>query len=954
MAAKKIYISFFLFLIFSWNTFAQVADNYVYKQIEKIIFHNRDGKFNDAYRLTKSLLDHLNRINAPDSSIAIAYFYKGNTEIFLGKYRESIRSTQESLTLFTKGKDSLKMATCLNQIGVNYYYLSDYDSTKVYYERSFLMKKKNNAQYNELAVSAFNLAMAYEDLLETEKALELYKEAEKYLLLDKEGYSFLPDVYMGIANIYAVKKDVETAERYAEKAMDVGVKSYGEFNPNTSFIYALYADILLTKKKYKEAIALFQKTLKIREDTYGQNHVWTCESNISLAKAYLLNKQYKKSEDHLKTAIAIGKRAGSYQYLASAQTQLAELYIDQNIHSDEVEGLLAQALEIRKRIFGEKNDLVAQTYQLLARNDFENNKRVSFFRNIENTYSSANYDKTNVYSVISPFDVIDAMVLEGEWYQREYDRDHKTDHLIKKFNLIDTQIEMIKYSQRNFSSDHSKISFANDYRSVFEEGLFTCWQLYKETRDYKYLEKAFEVSETNRNTTLLSGLQDNKYKLYANIPPELLSHEKELKKKLARVKMDIYYEKQEDEPDKELLSNLIGERLKLYRDLDSLHTVFTRDYSGYKSLKLNNYILKIEDVQKKLDERSQLIIYFLEDEDLYTFSVTSDQAGFTKNNKTDLISGVISNFKKDLLGRKDISSGSRKLYDILLRDQLDQTKEDIIIIPDNILNYIPFEVLKDEKNRYILEQHRISYSGSTRLFFELKEEFFNYDLPNSWVGFSPVYNKKKSLNASGEEVGTIGRITEGMVFSGKEATKENFLTHDDQYNIIHLAMHARIDHEDPMFNKLEFSDGDLTSSEIYFSGSKANLVVLSACNTGFGKLEKGEGVMSLARAFHFSGVPSVVMSLWKVPDKETEKIMVYFYEFLKKGFLKSEALQKAKIKYLKNTKDLSLKHPYYWSGFVLNGNTVALYKSNKMIYLLILIGIFISAVLFLIYRKYTK
>ena len=127
-----------------------------------------------------------------------------------------------------------------------------------------------------------------------------------------------------------------------------------------------------------------------------------------------------------------------------------------------------------------------------------------------------------------------------------------------------------------------------------------------------------------------------------------------------------------------------------------------------------------------------------------------------------------------------------------------------------------------------------------------------------------------------------------------------------------------------------FEDEELTASEIYTSKSKVNLAVLSACNTGFGKIEKGEGVMSMARAFHYSGIPSVLMSLWKVPDQETKTIMIDFYRYLKKGKSKSEALRMAKLSYLKKNDNSDLAHPYYWSGFVINGNTDPLEINNAI------------------------
>jgi len=263
-----------------------------------------------------------------------------------------------------------------------------------------------------------------------------------------------------------------------------------------------------------------------------------------------------------------------------------------------------------------------------------------------------------------------------------------------------------------------------------------------------------------------------------------------------------------------------------------------------------------------------------------------------------------------------------------LSKQIEDNKKDMIVIPDNILNYIPFEILQRENSKYLIEDFAISYSGSVRLYLELQSDYFNYECENYWAGFSPKYKNDEQLHSSSDEISAISKIIDGKTFIGEDSKKQTFLENNKNFSILHLAMHAEIDDENPMFNKLIFSDGDLTSSEIYISESKANLAILSACNTGSGKLEKGEGVMSMARAFHFSGVPSVIMSLWKVPDKETKQIMVYFYKHLKEGKSKSEALKKAKLDYLTATRDINLKHPYYWSGFVLNGNTANL-KTSK-------------------------
>ncbi len=940
-----------LIILFSVNVFAQKLDStYVYNELVKIATLNRDGDFEQAFQINNQLLSQLLKSHTNTSEMAHTYFYKSSIEVNLGKYEESIKSAHKSLNLFILEKDSLRIASSLNLIGVGFYFLADYDSTKIYYKKSYELKKRLKADNNELAISSYNLAMAYEDLEETDKALEFYKQAEIYLLKDKENLSFLSDVYVGIAHLYFYKKDVDKAEKYAEKALDEGLESYGEFNPNMTFVYTSYANILESKKKYKESITLLKKSLKIRENTYGKYHKWTCESYYDLANAYVLDKQFDLAEKHFKKAIEIGEKSNSLQYLSNAKTALAKMYCDQNINNDKVEDLLKSALQYKLSVFGNKNEIVAENYLYLAQYAFIKNDKDSFFKYIDLTLKSSNYNKENLFNLVAPFEAIDALVLQGDWYQKEYKQTKNINFLKEKFHLIDQELSLIRFSQKNFSSERSKISFANDYRAVFEKGLNTCWELYQHSNDKEYLEKAFELSETNRNTALLEGIQDSQSKLFSNIPVDLLQFEIQIKKELAKIKRDLYYENNSQNPDKEILSELLDKRITISSKLDSLQSEFAIKFPKYKSLKYQNKIIKIAHIQKEIDNNTQLINYFLGDNNLYALTITQEKVLFQKSAKANEIVSEINNLKLGLKTQKNIDESSENLYDILLKDQIDRSKKNLVIIPDNILNYIPFEILQN-KNKYLIEDFILSYNGSVRLLLELNNDFFNYELPNYWVGFSPQYEGNNQLSSNTDEIEIISKMLDGKSFIGAASTKENLFLNNTDHSILHLAMHAEIDNENPMYNKLIFADGDLTSSEIYVSNNKANLAVLSACNTGFGKLEKGEGVMSMARAFHFSGIPSIIMSLWKVPDKETKKIMISFYKNLKKGLPKSKALQNAKLNYLNSTNDKILKHPYYWSGFVLTGNNQALPNSNAVFYY-VFGGFLLLILLFLIYKRF--
>ncbi len=912
-------------LIFPLLIYSQKIDSIKIADVnKKARALDRSGDFQLAYQMINDLISKFE--NDIDSKyLAYSLQTKASIEKNLGFHKTSIETAKQALGISLKEKDTFNIAFDYNLIGIGYYFLSNYDSTMIFYEKSYDLKKKINADERVLAVSAYNLGIVYEDLAQPKKALELYLEAEKNLVNSGNENTFLSDIYSGIAHLYFYQKDINKASEYAEKAMDVGLKSYGEFNPNMTFVYTSYANILESKGKYKESIELLKKALKIRESTYGSNHEWTCESYYDLGNAFILDKQFSQAEKHYKKAIVIGETLQSSKNLYNAKSYLANFYVDQNKNLAEAEKLLINVLKYNISTYGDKNDLVSESYYYLAKiakiKRFEN----EFWDYLSLARDAAGYSSEELGKIIAPFQALDALILEGEWYQKEYEIRGELEFLEHRYKHIDEEITLIKFIQKNFSSDRSRINLANEYREVFENGLNTCWALYhKSKKDSKYINKAFELSETNRNTSLLEGIQNEQFKKHANIPSDLLNLERQIKQKLARVKLDLYYEQTSSNPDKSILGEFLQQRILLSNRLDSLHTSFDLEFPKYSVLKYEAKIIKPSNIQFEMDNDSQLITYFLGENNLYTFNITKENITFLKGEVVEKVTKEIENLKMKLLSQKDIEESCKELYIYLLDQQIELSKSNLVIIPDNVLNYIPFEILANDENIPLMENFTISYSGSVHLYLELNNEYYTYDQPNYWLGFSSENNQNNKLTATNNEVKIISDLIDGSTFIGKESKKENFFIHNQGYSVLHFAMHAKIDNNNPLNNSLVFSDGDLTSSEIYVSDIKANLAVLSACNTGFGKLEKGEGIMSMARAFNYAGVPSVVMSLWKVPDKETKTIMVAFYKHLKKGKTKSEALREAKKDYLKSVNDNYLKHPYFWSGFIISGNTNAL------------------------------
>lgn len=344
-----------------------------------------------------------------------------------------------------------------------------------------------------------------------------------------------------------------------------------------------------------------------------------------------------------------------------------------------------------------------------------------------------------------------------------------------------------------------------------------------------------------------------------------------------------------------------------------------------------------------------LIKYYVAFENVYVLLVNATSIEVKKIDRADRISQeleqLIKAYKVPNIGYKN---EKKAISSQLVPFNIDGK---ITIIPDKFLNYLPFESL-EVNNKLWIESAQITYAYSFPLWLLSKENKSKSEF--NLVSFAPKYNKSEfqsnsvvNLPFAKEESEKICDITNGSLFSDNQATKSNFINSFTNYSIYHLAMHSYLYTDDFEKSCLLFADNEpLYFYELYKHFLPADLVVLSACDTGNGTLIKGEGIMSLSRAFAYSGVKSAVVSLWQVPDKETSDLMILFYENLEKGLEKDKALQLAKLEFLKQNPLKS--HPYYWSGFVLNGNNSAL--KTKSYYWFYIIG-FGLLTLLILFRK---
>ena len=284
--------------------------------------------------------------------------------------------------------------------------------------------------------------------------------------------------------------------------------------------------------------------------------------------------------------------------------------------------------------------------------------------------------------------------------------------------------------------------------------------------------------------------------------------------------------------------------------------------------------------------------------------------------------------------------------------------KNLFIIPDGVLNFLPFEALITKesattnfaKMHYLVNDYVIGYNSSATFYLEdHKPQKHDKNI----LGVFPVFaNSNYELRFSKKEFAAIKKNFEGTYFENANATFNNFKKNAANYSILHLSTHASSGDLETAAS-IKFSDQEVLYSQLYNMDINPDLVVLSACETGIGKLFKAEGAMSVARGFQFAGAKNLLFSLWRVNDYTTAAFMDKFYSNVLKGHPFMTANHQAKLDFLADaTIANAKKSPYYWAAFIYYGSSNTKVPATDYTYYII--GFLILISLFLIYIRKRK
>lgn len=529
------------------------------------------------------------------------------------------------------------------------------------------------------------------------------------------------------------------------------------------------------------------------------------------------------------------------------------------------------------------------------------------------------------------------------------------EYLEAVINYVDKTHEKIRSNREGLYKSDGKLFLSQFFKDLYETGIDACFQLFEMTGEVKYAWHAFHYAQQSKSNLFLEQEKDYKEFTSSDIPYSLKETYYLTTGRLENLKSLLY---------NALDNSVTGD--SVLRLSDEILELETRTSSLRDSISENYTITAHEDrkngIVNSLENESVLIEFFYGQNSIYSFGINSDEnIAFNKTENNSLLRSNLEGFHQIVSAppnyeklEEDISnykSYAFNLFNLLIRPALDGlggAPRELVIVPDEFLTRIPFEALitKSDEGRsyhdfnYLINGFKVRYLISSNVQKRVVRAIEN-DYKILGIGFSNVSNGNQkgvgyaALPGTEREIQFLEASFQGDFYLGEQGSRKRFLSEAMNYDIIHLAIHGKADSSNRFQSSLIFNGSDslLNTNQLYLANIHAQLAVLSACESGMGQIESGEGTFSIARGFAIVGVPNVVMSLWEVNDRTTSSQMVKFYQkFLDEKKDLNSSLREVKLDYIKDG-DSYLSHPYFWASFIHLGQNTdvkgSFFQENK-------------------------
>ncbi len=906
----------------------------------------------------------------------------------LGQYTKALKVRKYELKqrkLLAQAGAEDKICRCFSEIGNCYYRLWKIEIARSYYERAIDCAERYGPQNKILGFK--------NNLIATDMELGLYRQAIESLQELNQETQNLQDLrilelnYYNLGDYYLKTGDYASGERYLLKALSIAQKEEYQDNYAILRIFNRLGTAAYLQGDHDKAENYFLAIL----DHQQVEPFFLISVYQNLTQIYIQRKQWEKAEKFLKQEghllnTSQGWDSGYIQFSMGIIT-IGKGDFDKGIK------LAQKGIEWKKDFFGKKNPRVIQNYidlGMCLEGIGKLKEALSLYQEALQILGK-NYSPENILETPSSFESEDYFliirILQRKATTLHQMAEQKNLPFLKAaFHTATTAQSYVDSLRFSRQSEENRYKLSHSLKRINQLMGKIVHELEDDPEAGQFARKLYLHCQRTKSALLQQSIGANASLLLAGLPDSLKIKEQALRYALIKQKALL-----DEENDPEKSNALKAEIADLKLKADRFSQTIKETFPGYYELQYHPIYLKVEEVQNQLLSDQALIEYFVGDSSIYIFLLSSQQFQYIQQPITETFRNNLHTLHRQfhehshtLLSDqqkqeryKSFTRAAYQLYGTLLEPFLELANPgQLIIIPDGKLGYLPFHLLlKEPASRE--QMQRQDYRSLSYLFkhYPIQLEYsaallFREDLKNlqskpetSYSGFAPVYEGKAlttnrmidslSLRQLYPEVARSGLVgltfnrpeveraaahfPGSKIFTAESATESNFKQYGPEANILHLAMHGLTNDENPLFSQLVFTqsttegkeDGFLHAYELYNTRLKAELAVLSACNTGSGALADGEGILSLARAFKYAGCPNIAMSLWKADDEVTSQIMEVFFAQLKEGKGKSESLRLAQINYLQNEAPANKTHPYYWAPFVMIGDDEPLRSVRK-------------------------
>lgn len=923
--------------------------------------------YREAFHIYKSYKDTVSWLEA-GKEYASALLWRS-------KHEQATELYKKLLEIDHPANDAYNRGDLYNSLGLSHRRIGQIDKAAEYYQKALELAKMSG---DELLIGVVysNLGVVHQARGKNSKALELFKQSIPYFReIDRRH-----NIAISLNNIATIYSDLSLYDRaleYLDRSLNIR-RDTGNLRLLAG-IYNELGSIQSNLGNYDQSLIAYNQSLEYSRNAGTPQRTSNILNNLGLL--YKKLGEYDKALDYYRQSLAIREKVSGPSGIATTTHNLGQLLWELG-RKEEAGTYYRKALHLRQQV-GNPYDIASSLNTMLRLTvDQENYNQAAEYIN----QLKAIGDSTGSYDMLKTTFTFKGRILEGEGRNNEALENFKKAYSYARFLPPGRQLTPLKdlANQYHKMGSDSAVVYGQKVVNIIEEhrasagalSSFKSGYFGKHSDFYTLLaswvltytsdiHRAYRLVEQAKARSLSEELAKASQNIGEQLPEKVRIERSQMRNHINRLYSQL--DDAVEAADREQISRIIRDAELEYAAFENkIH----RQYAPFNNF-LSPEPVTLEKAQQLTDEETAVLEYAVAENQLIMFLISQNNVRVEQFSLSDgdrqlaeQLTTWVTNFKDAILSnasRTRLRAASQPLYEILLNPFEDALENfsNLIIVPDGALAYLPFEAIS-QGDQYLIENYRIKYEPSLTSLTLLQEPkpIDRKDLLavagsqlSETDGQSVRASRLAALPSTLIEVDSIAtNFQQVTILKNDQVTEQKLknLLRNNRYQYIHLATHGVIDEENPGRSGLALTgggvnasskeDGMLRSSEIFGMNLNADMVVLSACNTGLGKVVDGEGMLGMQRSFFYAGASTVVVSLWNVYDRSTASFMNEFYKALlnsnsEEGWLdsllrwvgweesipfgqKAAAMRQAKLQMIKHP---LFNHPIYWAPFIVVG-----------------------------------